>query len=422
MIRRKNALILEDNKIVAFSYKSYLSEIGGFSNIYVARTVEETTKFQQKGSIDLFLIDLSLPDGSGINFIDNIRRQGIFSPVVVITNHTEDELLTYSLELSKNLNVRFYLQKPVEHDAFIEIVKKALMSGTEAGYFIVQESQEMDHDILVRKFIMAVDSKGKNSYVESVSFQRIYENSHTPVFDDESVCLSTATYCPIGCIFCATGHFCPSGRNLYFRELVSQNAFAKAASGFTKNTHAVLEGQGEPLFNPHILPFINSLPFGDTARIATTAPEKPLIKFIENAKKIPDINKKLLQIQISANEATDEDRIKIMPGVIGSLKRAYELVQDLRSIGIEACANYVLIKGLNDSPKKLEKHVRNCKGKFDFIRFQILNEFRDLEPSEPEKIDLIVEICSSEGMKYKFFKPAGKRLAGGCGQLKGGRN
>jgi len=84
---RPQILLIEDEVGTRFGFVKYLSNAGydvaEASDLVGARHAVESQIF------DAILLDLNLPDGSGLDFIDHIRRTAPETPVIVITGSDE---------------------------------------------------------------------------------------------------------------------------------------------------------------------------------------------------------------------------------------------------------------------------------------------------------------------------------------------
>ena len=80
--RPKRLLLVEDEEHLAFSLKFNLEEEGYF--VHLAVTLAEAG-LVDCSEIDLILLDVMLPDGSGFDFCQALRDAGDFTPVLMLT-------------------------------------------------------------------------------------------------------------------------------------------------------------------------------------------------------------------------------------------------------------------------------------------------------------------------------------------------
>ena len=88
-----NVLVVEDNPGDYDLVVEYLSEVSNtnyhFNHCVSLHEVDEVIKFVR---IDVILLDLSLPDSSGIDTVSNMRNLSKSLPIVVLTGVDNDEL------------------------------------------------------------------------------------------------------------------------------------------------------------------------------------------------------------------------------------------------------------------------------------------------------------------------------------------
>ena len=117
-----NVLLLEDHP----ETREWLSEIlrSAFVAIQVfeAASLAQASKLLTENNFDLALVDLNLPDGSGADFISELKSQSPETYAVVATIFDDDEHLFPALEAG----AEGYLLKDLESDEFIESLKGIL--------------------------------------------------------------------------------------------------------------------------------------------------------------------------------------------------------------------------------------------------------------------------------------------------------
>lgn len=84
-------LIIEDDKILNKGVTFALRKEG--YNILSAYTKEEGTTLIQNNEIDFLLLDINLPDGSGLQLCDDIRKNVNFPIVFFTANDTEEDMV-----------------------------------------------------------------------------------------------------------------------------------------------------------------------------------------------------------------------------------------------------------------------------------------------------------------------------------------
>lgn len=80
-------LLVEDNIILGEAVRDYVSGIG--HAVDWMKTLEDARAAFHAVSYGLVLLDLRLPDGSGISLLKDLRTQGRATPVIILTAHDQ---------------------------------------------------------------------------------------------------------------------------------------------------------------------------------------------------------------------------------------------------------------------------------------------------------------------------------------------
>jgi 23S rRNA (adenine2503-C2)-methyltransferase len=222
-----------------------------------------------------------------------------------------------------------------------------------------------------------------------------------PDEDRLTLCISTQVGCTLDCGFCLTGTM-GLKRNLKPSEIMEQ----------------VL---GEPLANMEALSEairrLTNKPWG-----VGWSPRRITVSTAGLAARLKDIPPLGVNLAISLNATTDDQRASLMPAVnrIASLKtllaacRRYPL-PPTRRLTFE----YVLLAGVNDhadDARRLTKLVRGVACKINLIPF---NEFPGSPFRRPSERDISTfqAIVRQAGLDVFVRKSRGRDVLGACGQL-----
>ncbi len=110
-------LIVEDEILAQDLLKNYLSKIPGIELIGTCQTAMEALSFIKNESVDILLLDIQMPDLTGIELLRAIKQPPL---TILITAYSE-----YALE-GYEFNVVDYLLKPVKFDRFFQAIAKVL--------------------------------------------------------------------------------------------------------------------------------------------------------------------------------------------------------------------------------------------------------------------------------------------------------
>jgi two-component system CitB family response regulator len=110
-------VIVEDDVHVSAIHRGYLERVGGFAVIGEARTTEAALALIEGAHVDLVLLDVYLPDGSGLDVLRRIRAAGrAHVDVIVITAARDVETLREAMQGG----AVHYLLKPFDFNTFRE--------------------------------------------------------------------------------------------------------------------------------------------------------------------------------------------------------------------------------------------------------------------------------------------------------------
>jgi len=127
-------LLIEDNgKLLNVNKEFFESE--GYA-VHTAETLAEGLSVLQKNPVDLIVLDIMLPDGSGIEFCAEIRKQ-YDVPILYLTCLSEDAALVDALKAGGDE----YMTKPYNLDALLArvaaLLRRVRMSSSAPAVFTV---------------------------------------------------------------------------------------------------------------------------------------------------------------------------------------------------------------------------------------------------------------------------------------------
>ena len=260
---------------------------------------------------------------------------------------------------------------------------------------------------------------GDGSEVESV---------HIPEEERGTLCVSSQVGCTLTCKFCHTGTQ-RLVRNLTAPEIVQQVLVARDRLGewpAPKDgrlvSNIVMMGMGEPLYNfdevakaLKIVMDHEGIAISKRRITLSTAGVVPMMKRCGE-----EIGTNLA---VSLHAVTDEIRDVIVPlnkkyplAELIQACRDYPGVNNARRITFE----YVMLKGINDSPadaRALVKLIRGIPAKINLIPFNAWPG-APYECSSDEAIQVFGDIVNAAGYASPVRTPRGRDILAACGQLK----
>jgi DNA-binding NarL/FixJ family response regulator len=90
-------LVVDDHAIVRRGLRQILAEAKGIDAVSEANDAASAIAAVEKGSFDVVVLDVSLPDRSGIEVLAEIRARRPRLPVLILSVHPEDQLAVRAL-------------------------------------------------------------------------------------------------------------------------------------------------------------------------------------------------------------------------------------------------------------------------------------------------------------------------------------
>lgn len=133
MPRHGAQILLVDDEIEVQRVLARTLERAGF-DVDAVGSFQEARKAIDERRYHLLLVDLSLPDQSGIDLIRDVRGRDDSPSIIIITGHPSVRTATEAMQLG----ARNYLTKPISPTALVEAVESVLSSD---GVLINSEEQ-----------------------------------------------------------------------------------------------------------------------------------------------------------------------------------------------------------------------------------------------------------------------------------------
>lgn len=134
-------LVVEDDFRVAQLHQQYAERVPGFTVVGIAATGAQALEMVERLEPDLVLLDIHLPDMSGIDVIRSLRQPGRpATDIIAITAAREVETLRAAMQGG----VVHYLVKPFRFAAFEERLRSYAAARTRLGRLAEADQQEVD--------------------------------------------------------------------------------------------------------------------------------------------------------------------------------------------------------------------------------------------------------------------------------------
>ncbi|TCT15448.1 LytTR family two component transcriptional regulator [Natranaerovirga pectinivora] len=172
-----NILVVEDQEQQRRKLVRILRQAKYEANIFEAATGKEAVKIFNSHNIDLFFLDIQLPDISGLKIAEIIRSIPKYELtfMVIITTH-----IAYQLQSFKQYHCYDFIEKPYESKEVIEIANRLLK-----GIKVDEPSKEEDNIYFKLKNciikvkvddILFIESQKRNCIIHTVNGLHIVPN------------------------------------------------------------------------------------------------------------------------------------------------------------------------------------------------------------------------------------------------------
>jgi 23S rRNA (adenine2503-C2)-methyltransferase len=243
-----------------------------------------------------------------------------------------------------------------------------------------------------------------------------------------ALCVSSQVGCTLNCTFCHTGTQ-PLVRNLTAAEIIAQVQVARDDLGEWPSpkedrrlSNVVFMGMGEPLYNlENVAAAIDIIADGEGIAISRRRITVSTSGVVPDIPRAGELTQAMLAISLHATN--DELRNTLVPlnkrypiAELLDAIRAYPGLSNARRVTFE----YVMLKGVNDSPEEARKLVQLMKGipaKINLIPFNPWPG-SPYECSDWATIERFASILNRGGYASPIRTPRGRDILAACGQLK----
>ena len=121
-------LIVDDREMVGRGLALLLNEFDTFDVLAHVKSGDEALRFLADNTVDVILLDIMLPDRNGFEICQDIRSQGIQSPILFLTSFNEEDTILKVVNSGGN---GFVLK-----EIGIEALKQAIIKTSKGETFL----------------------------------------------------------------------------------------------------------------------------------------------------------------------------------------------------------------------------------------------------------------------------------------------
>lgn len=130
-------LFVENEKGIRDNFSEYFNLL--FKEVYIGEDGEDGYLLYEKYKPDLIITDIKMPKMSGIELVSKVRQIDAKTSIVIISAHTEVELLLQSIPLS----LIEYVIKPLNSEKLNSIFTKFLNTKIDTSFVYNKEKSEV---------------------------------------------------------------------------------------------------------------------------------------------------------------------------------------------------------------------------------------------------------------------------------------
>jgi len=122
-------LIADDSRLVVERLVTALAKVRGIEIVGQAGTAAETTEGIQRLRPDIVILDICMPEGSGIDVIEDLKKDPSAPVVIVLTNHAQPQYRKKCLASG----AAFFFDKSAEFENVVEVLRNLVANVPASG-------------------------------------------------------------------------------------------------------------------------------------------------------------------------------------------------------------------------------------------------------------------------------------------------
>ena len=118
-------LLIDDHKLIKLGIKVLLEDNEKFSVIDDCASKKEFSEKISNESYDLFICDISLPDGSGYDILEIIKEKNLNTKVIILSMHEDKSYMKKAFKLGAS----GYVTKSTAHEEILQAIDKVMFKN-----------------------------------------------------------------------------------------------------------------------------------------------------------------------------------------------------------------------------------------------------------------------------------------------------
>lgn len=143
-MKKFSCIAVDDSSIQLTLLKNYIQKTPNLELLAIFANPIEAYHFLQKNNIDILLLDIDMPEMSGLDLLKMLKKQ---PATILITSKTEFALQAFELDAID------YIVKPPEYPRFLKAIQKAIQ------FLEVEEKENISSDSGASEIFVKVSGK-----------------------------------------------------------------------------------------------------------------------------------------------------------------------------------------------------------------------------------------------------------------------
>ena len=118
-------LLIDDHKLIKIGIKGLLEDNEEFNVIDDCSSKKEVLEKITNDSYDLFICDISLPDGTGYDILEVIKEKNINTKVIILSMHEDKSYMKKAFKLGAS----GYVTKSTAHEEILHAIDKVMFKN-----------------------------------------------------------------------------------------------------------------------------------------------------------------------------------------------------------------------------------------------------------------------------------------------------
>ena len=118
-------LLIDDHKLIKIGIKVLLEDNEEFNVIDDCSSKKEFLEKITNDSYDLFICDISLPDGTGYDILEVIKEKNINTKVIILSMHEDKSYMKKAFKLGAS----GYVTKSTAHEEILHAIDKVMVKN-----------------------------------------------------------------------------------------------------------------------------------------------------------------------------------------------------------------------------------------------------------------------------------------------------